>query len=838
MAERKHSRLHRRSAATSAAVAIVICLAATTVLRGQDPSPPDSQAVGFVQTYCIDCHGEDAAEGDRRFDSLTLPTTDADDLIAWQEVADQLTLGAMPPDDAAQPTPAERLRVIDTLQRGIRDGYAVRGSTGGRTVLRRLNRREYLNTVSDLFDMNMAMFDPTGSFPTDNTVANFDNIGDALVTSGYLLEHYLEAADRIVEKAFARTEPATQHQWVFRDGFKQQPELNPAHEEAFDFRYLCLYDGPRADRPEGAYGPLTEFDSGVPVDGVYRIKVLAQAMNRDTPYDEKHLKINLDEPFRMGIVPGDTSLEEQHTVQPLQPVLAETVIADGAPQWYTLEIPLDQGFGPRFTFPNGMMATRQTFNRLAREYPELLPEEKRGNRGIFINRKNIIRHGYLPHIRIHEVHVIGPIGEAGPTRTRKAILGDEPFTADRTEALLRTFATRAYRRPVTPDELKRLMRLVADRTEAGRTDEQAFRDALKAVLCSPAFLYLQPGDDPSADRLSAYALASRLSYFLWSTMPDDRLFELAASDRIGDPDVLRREVRRMSADPRSEAFLEGFLDGWLNLRDLGSQPPDRDAFAPYYADDLEASMRTETKLFLRHLIDEDRSLVECLSADYSFINRDLAMLYGVGDAVPGEDAQRFRRIHFDDPRRGGLLGQASVLTATANGIETSPVTRGVWMLEKILGSQAPPPPDDVPAIDPDVRGATSIRDLLEKHRSDEACSQCHRKIDPLGFALESFDPIGRLRDRYPNKAKVDPSGRLPGGETFADLGELKSLLVERKSSFARGVTERLFVYALGRQVEASDRPEIDEISRSLQSQDYPLRSLIEAVVLSDLFASR
>ena len=799
-----------------------------------------NQVRDFLRRYCIACHGPAKQQGERRFDqlALSLPAADEESLLDLQDIVDQLTLEEMPPESAKQPTVEERLAAIESLTATLAQARSQQTSTGGRPVLRRLNRREYLNTIGDLLDIDMSMFDPTTRFPRDNIVDGLDNAGDALVTSGYLLEQYLEAADRIVEKAFAIDQPPQQQTWRFTAPFQQQPELDPAHRHAFDLRYLCLYDCPQAERPEGAYGPLQEFHGGVPLDGTYEIKVLAQAMNRDTPYEEKHLKISLDEPFRMGIVPGDSRIADQHTIQPIQPLLAETIIKDGDPQWYTLTVHLDAGFAPRFTFPNGMAEVRPTYGRLMRFYRDRLPKPSRDAKGIFEERKALIRDGLIPHIRIHEVDVRGPLETVWPPASQRAVLGDQPFDAERMRPLISRFASRAFRRPARDDEIDRLMQLVEQRRAQGHSPLQAFKDALKTVLCSPAFLYLQPVEGEQDDAARNFAIASRLSYFLWASMPDERLTQLAESGEIAEPGVLRSEVRRLLSSPKSDAMVDGFLDSWLNLRALGEMPPDRQAFEQYYARGLEDEMREETRRFMRHLIDDNRSILDFLAADYSFVNRDLAKLYEVADQVPADRGHQFQQIYFRQPYRGGLLGQASVLTVTANGIETSPVTRGVWLLENILGTPPAPPPDDVPAIDPDVRGATSIRDLLAKHRSTAACNGCHRKIDPLGFALESFDPIGGWRTRYDNKAKIDTSGELPGGQSFEDVAGLKRILLERESFFARLLTQKLLEYAIGRRLEPLDRPAVENIADALAKDNYPLRTLIEEVVASDLFCGR
>ncbi len=347
----------------------------------------------------------------------------------------------------------------------------------------------------------------------------------------------------------------------------------------------------------------------------------------------------------------------------------------------------------------------------------------------------------------------------------------------------------------------------------------------KPILCSPAFLYLDQssekdqssandqssGKDNSGDkRLSPYALASRLSYFLWSTLPDQELLDLAAAGSLQQPAVLRMQVQRMLKDSRSDALVDGLLDSWLTLRDLGSMPPDRAKFDDYYRFDLQTAMREETRRFTRRLIDENLSVVNFLDSDFTYVNKPLARLYGINPPR----SSGFELVKLQDGRRGGLLGQASILTVTANGIDTSPVVRGVWLLENILGTPPSPPPPDVPPLDPDVRGATSIREQLEKHRSLASCYDCHRKIDPLGFALENFDAIGHWRDSYSGKTKIDAAGELPTGQKFDGIESFKKVMLDRHNQFCTALATKLLAYSTGRRTARSTSPKSNESSPS------------------------
>ncbi len=837
--------------ATSLFACLTVIVWCPRDLQAQDAA--QSNALMFLRTYCIDCHSVDDPSGEREFETLDLGKDHFDTQLRLQEIVDQMTLGAMPPEDGDQPSTKDRLSAIKQLTQLLSDMREHATSTGGQTVLRRLTRREYRNTVSDLLGIDMTLFDPTLEFPAENLSNHFDNFGDALVTSGYLLEKYLDAADRCIEKALpealsksteklalAKQAPSSPQQWVFNNNFEQQSELNGAHRYAFDLRYMVLYDHPLNDKPEGAYGPLPGFSDGVPVDGIYEVKVQAQALHRDTPYTRETVFIDLDEPFRMGIRPGNTTIGDMVHTQPIQPLLAELTIKDDELQWYNFKIRLDRGFAPRFTFENGMHDVRGAYGRVFRNQVDTLPPDERKKKGIVDSRKAVIKFGHLPQIRIHEIRLRGPVEVQSLTLSERILLGGNSFESDRVPELLTRFASRAYRRPATAAESKALLTIYEGRLATDQSPLEAYKDALKAALCSPAFLYLSPPDNSQSVQLSEHGIVERLAYFLTSSMPDDELQKLADEGRLSDRDVLRSEARRLLQSDASDAFIADFLDSWLNLRALGSMPPDEKESREYYAGGLEPEMKQETRLFMRDLIDRNASALEFLRADYSFVNRDLAKLYGVAEQVPVDAAAKFHRVQFRSRDRGGLLGHASVLTVSANGIETSPVIRGIWLMETILGSPVPPPPDNVPALDPDIRGAVSVREQLAKHRESAACNLCHRKFDPLGFALEGFDPIGRKREFYDSKQKnrIDTSGVLPGGDRFSGPEELRTLLLKRDEFFVRTVTSRLLSHALGRRIESFDRPAIDKIVVSLKDNDYPLADLITAVVASDLFQNR
>ena len=789
----------------------------------------------FLDTYCLSCHGTEKQKGERRFDTLDPTAHTRDTLITLQEIIDELTLGEMPPEKSKQPSRDEIAAIISRLTATVSAGQKTLVSTGGKTVLRRLNLREYSNTLADLFGFDPNLFDPTGGFPKDQMVENLDTIGDTLRISGYQLGKYLTVADTVTSKAFRRLEAVPEKTWSF--SFANGLEQGRRKKNSF----LALYEGPNATTVEAGYVSLPEFSEGVPADGKYEVTVTVEALNRKHVYGNIYTS-DQDELMRLALIPGDVRVGTLDHPQPFEPILAEVALRDGGPQTITMSVWLEAGWTPRFIFPNGTLSFRSVIGPTAEKMrnnnakvPGGIPK---GKLGIVEARKLIVQYGDVPQIRITAAQIRGPIDNLAAKNTSSKLFGERGYSISRTNEIMTDFARRAYRRTPNSEEISRLMAIVSHRQSQGRTALEALQDGMTAALCSPNFLYLAEPVTGSNDRqplLTATAVANRLSYMLWSTMPDDELLNLGINGELLKPNVLIAQTKRLLAHPRAQTFIKDFLDSWLNLRALGDMPPDDKAFKEYYSDNLHDAMLTETQLFTKDLLDNNGSIINFLQADYTFVNRSLAKLYGMEKEVPPKDVERFRKIQLNNPVRGGLLGQASILTVSANGIETSPVVRGVWLLENILGIVPPPPPDNVPPIDPDVRGATSIRDLLEKHRSSPACYSCHRRFDPLGFALENFDPIGGWRTTYEKNTKIDSSGELPGGKKFTDVIGLKQILVAQKDQFARALTERLLSYGCGRRVEPLDRTQVDAIVRELANRKYGFRDLIELIVTSPLF---
>lgn len=795
----------------------------------------------FLSRYCLECHDADVHKADRAFHQFKLPLKTLPEVIEARDIIDQLTLREMPPKKAEQPSDEERLAVIRALREGTAAAQVSLQSTGSRTVLRRLSNREYENTLATLFGRRVDTLGLTAEFPKEKTARHLDTIGQSLVTSGFLVDQYFLAANRLVEARLGK--PATAPQtWRFNKNFVQYEELTGSHKSAFNFRYLNLYEQPNTDTRQGGYGHIEDFKQGVPVAGLYDLEVEAAALHRDTHYDHAIFGIDFSEPFILGVVPGDVTKGHIHYPQAIEPLLASCVVPDNTPTRLKFRVWLEAGQTPRFIFPNGPYESRASVIAINKRYPQEFSTPV-GSSGV--GRSHILREGKLPHIRISEIVVQGPIAEPVGGAEEVAVFGPQGFQADRALEQLFAFAMKAYRRPLQDADRAPIRGMFERRVAEKATPRQAALDAVKLILCSPSFLYLSEITDGGDQRLKSHDLATRLSFALWATPPDEALRVSAASGKLTGDAELKRQIDRLLADERLDGFVHGFLDSWLNLRDLGGMPPPRETNRAYYAEDLPASMKAEARLFFQDMLKENRPVNQFLRADHTFVDKKLAKLYDLPEQKTLRLADGFRKVSLKgDPHRGGLLGMAAVLTVSANGVETSPVVRGAWVSENILGVKPPPPPDVVPAIEPDVTGATTIRQRLAKHSTDRACAECHRKIDPLGFSLESFDPVGRWRVTYakPKKGpapKIDTTGEFASGETYQDFAGFRDLLHEkREEQFTRHLIRSLLAYSTGRLMEPADEFAVDRIYAKVKQEGLGLRTLVVECLTSDVFRSR
>jgi hypothetical protein len=818
----------------------LLCFAlATSFAHAADDTPKLVQQ--FLGKYCLECHDADVQKGDRAFDAFALPLKSVADLIEARDIIDQLTLKEMPPKKADQPKDDERIAMIRALRDGTVAAHAKFQTTGSRTVMRRLSSREYENTLAVLFGRRVDTLGLTADFPKEKTTEHMDTIGKSLVTSGFLVDQYFQSANRLVETRLGK--PAMEPKdWKFNSHFVQYEELSGSHKSAFNYRYLNLYEQPNTDTRQGGYGHIEDFLKGVPVSGLYDLEVEATALHRDTHYDPAIFGIDFSEPFILGVVPGDVTKGHIHYPQAIEPLLASAVVPDNTPTWFKFRVWLEAGQTPRFIFPNGPFESRASVVMINKKYKDEF-KEKIGSSGV--GRSHILKEGKLPHIRISEIKLHGPVPEK-PSAEEVAVFGKDGFQAAKALDQLNAFAENAYRRPLTDADRQPIRALYDKRIAEKASPRQAALDAVKLILCSPSFLYLSEITDESAKALKPHDLATRLSFALWATPPDEALLAAAKSGKLTQDAELKKHIERMLSDKRINGFVNGFLDSWLNLRDLGSQPPPREVVRSYYAEDLPSSMKTEARLFFRDLLKNNGSVAQFIDCEHTFVDKKLAKLYELPEAKTLRLADGFKKVSLTgNTHRGGLLGMAAVLTVSANGVETSPVTRGVWVTENILGIPPPPPPDVVPAIDPDVSGATTIRDRLAKHRADAACAECHRKIDPLGFSLEAYDPVGRWRKKYPaaNKkakpAEIDTTGEFPSGETYTDFATFKKVIHDtRADHFTRHLIRQLLTYTTGRTMELNDDLLIDQLHDKVKKQGLGLRTLMVECMMSEIFRSR
>ena len=826
----------------------------------KEPRRLEPSVTTYFKQYCYRCHGEATQKGDRRLDRLPAKmTANSDGATLLEEALDAINRGDMPPakKGVTQPPPRDTRRVvaaITTYLKKLSNANSVQA-----TVMRRLNRFEYVNTMRDLLGLRREFFDVTSDFPVDATEHGFDNNGEALTLSDLQLQRYLEVAEASLDAAsFFGVERPKSQQWHFKgrdfNGVQSYERAPVTWRLIVDDAYVEIGHGQPSERHPNFAKPFVRL-GGVPADGWYSISVKAAAANRHN-HGYKHAEFDRFKTQRLKmalwIAPNAKLLDK--TAADQRQLLNVWDLPDKRPKVFTQRVWLNKGAIPFVSWTNGI-SSKGNIRRVAeKHHPEVIratktqldaaklgnPEAKALVAKLAKNAKNsLLSEVYRgPRIRVWNLDIEGPEYQHWPPASHRLLFGDETNASkiDINQTVVR-FATRAFRRRVSPAEVDHYASFIRGRIKSGDTPSNAIKLGLAAILTSPRFLYLDEGNDEVGSELTAYELATRLSYFLWSSMPDDELLAAAESGELKTTDELKIQIDRMLRDARASAFVEHFTDTWLRINTLGSMPPDPKAFESYYRDRLESLFKRETRVFFGDLLATNGSIVNMLDSDYTFVNDALATHYGLGN-IQGE---HFRKVALrPDDRRGGLLGQGSILTLSANGIETSPVVRGIWVLENILGT--PPPPPDVEPLEPDTRGSTTIREQLDKHRTVAACADCHQKIDPAGFALEFYDPIGGFRTRYPGRRNsgppVDGSGQLPTGESFQDERGLKKLLVARKDRFAEALTKKLMTYATGRSMTFRDTTEIKRIARANATNGYGLRDLIVRVATSDTFLQR
>jgi mono/diheme cytochrome c family protein len=804
----------RTAALVLALAAGIACLwAAGSVFASEPDNKPSYEfARSFFAAHCQTCHTGKEPKGDFDIGGLTADFLDKANRDRWLEVLARVKSGEMPPKEKTRPPRHDVAAVADWIGRKAADAQA----SDGRVVLRRLNRNEYQNTVRDLLAVDV---DLKEVLPEDLNTSGFDTSAESLHVSSFLMASYLDAADRVLDLAIARggRPPLVDRRLSIKDERSVKPTGSV---------YRHVDDGVAIFSSwVSANIQVTLWQFNSRHRGHYRFRISAYGFQTDKPVTFHVLAGPLNAAAQQELV-------DHFTVGPGEPQVIEFVRLLEPQQ--TIRIVTD-----------GLGVTPPTVQKVGADKYD------------------------GPGLVVQWVDVEGPLLASWPPPSHRRIFGDLPRerVADSqqddglevvsqqpladAERILKSFARRAFRRAVTDTDVAPFVARVRTRLEQGDSFEQAVCVGLQAVLISPHFLFLREKKArPGESALDDFALASRLSYFLWSSMPDDELLALAEQGKLHEPAKLREQVERLLRDPKAAAFTQNFAGQWLSLRSIDATMPDRMLY-PEHDDVLQASMVKEVLLFFDEVLHGDLSLTNFVASDFSILNGRLARHYD----IPGVEGElEFRKVALPpESHRGGVLTMAAVLKVTANGTTTSPILRGAWVLDRILGTPPPKPTVDVEAIEPDIRGATTIRAQLAKHRQDPACASCHVKIDPPGFALENFDVIGGWREhyrsigdgepvvlngrrvRYLHGPVVDAADVLEGGRRFENIDEFKRLLLEDKDQLARALAEKLLAYGTGAAPTATDQPDVERIVAQVREKDYGFRSLMHEVVQSQTF---
>ncbi|HWE02234.1 MAG TPA: DUF1592 domain-containing protein [Tepidisphaeraceae bacterium] len=801
--------------------------------------PPAARA--FITSRCTECHDADSKKGGLDLTALPVGLDDPALEAKWTLVYDRVQRGEMPPKKKSVPPANERDGFLRSLGGILSAHDAAREAATGRVVMRRLNRAEYENTVHDLLGIDTPL---AYLLPEDATAFGFDNDAEALRLSVSQIESYLNAADTALDAALnLGPDPRSTRRFSYLD----LPEIRDILDKPQGF---SNNDGTKFQKVIGSvgdavvvytnqtFGPTLIRACRAPIAGTYRVRMSAFAHQAaGGPVVVAKMMMNN---FQTSRALGSFDL------LPEKPRILETTTR------------IDEGWM--------FLVSATGCDEIARDGSKLRDVGADQFKG--------------PGIAVQWVEIEGPLLESWPPPSVRRVVGDAPAIkllakprrrlayevvssdpqSDAAKAVA-GFAARAFRRPVTPADTVPYTDLARDALAHGATFENAVRRGCKAVLTSPEFIFLQESRGPvqaaQDRRLNDYELACRLSYFLWSSMPDDELLRLAGQGKLKDPATLRAQTERLLASPKAHAFTKNFCGQWLNLRAIDDTMPDARLY-PEYDGLLKEAMIGETEAFFDEMLKEDLGVSTLIDSDFAMLNRRLAEHYG----IPGVVGEAFRKVTLPPgSHRGGIMTQASVLKVTANGTVSSPVVRGAWVVKRILGRQLQPPPPDAGAIEPDTRGATTIREQLAKHRRSASCSVCHQYMDPPGFALENYDVIGGWRDWYRVQGNtapsvefvdrttgkkiyvrkgpaVDPSGQLTDGRKFADIDELKKLLLDQRVDVARNLTNNLITYATGANVTFADRADVQKILTDAQPHSYGLRTLVHEIVQSRLFQTK
>jgi len=824
-------------------VSLLVWMFGTSTANADDPLAVRS----FLENHCIGCHGKDLQKGKFRADTLPSDFRSPEAMQNWSRVVARVDAGEMPPPKRTPPPVAEVTQAMSWIKSGLADEARRTRQADGRTRMRRLNRTEYEYTIHDLLGIDIPL---KAMLPEDGTRDGFDTAEAGLSVSPIHIQRYLAAAEAAMDRAIThRLEPLTvKKQFSFADAsqndYLRHPNNSPILRspggklQIFSETHPEVFAGLRA---------MSQLTRDTP--GRYRVRITVSTFDRATPHVPFSIRINRVAPNLIGYFDA----------------------SPGTPQ--TIEFVHD--FGPNETF--GVYPYRLGYTR-----------QERG-----LGYMGSLKVGEVgPALCLHGAEVEGPLHDIWPPQNHRQLMGELPLVkfnklpgtyiperlfsvgyvsvresavtvafptdpAGHARRLLADFLPRAFRRPIDADEIPPYLQMVTDRLKQKYCFEEAMNVAYRAALCSPDFLFLTESPGP----LSPHALANRLSYFLWRSMPDETLFKLAQRGDLKRPEILRGQVERMLKDPKANRFIHDFCDQWLRLNQLDATVPDKNLYPEFFESTivdgmLREAIVAETRLFIAEMIRENHSISSIVDSDFTYLNERLAQFYG----IPDISGTAMRRVALTPANhRGGLLTHASIHKVTANGTATSPVLRGKWVLENILGRPPSPPPADAGTIEPDTRGAKTIREQLAKHQRLDSCATCHRHIDPLGFALEAYDPVGQYREHYrstqigtPVKATfnggeavkyrsgppVEVAGQLADGRSFQSLPDLKRLIGSRPDLIAHCLARKMLTFATGHSVEIADSLTIEGVIARSRPSRLGMRSLIHEIVQTDLFLNK
>lgn len=822
------------------------------------PEPPPASAATaasfatllapFFKANCVRCHGSDRHESGLRLDALDGHVALDREGPPWGEIRDRLSAGEMPPKKEARPRQVEVDGVVAWIDAALAQARRARPNDRARERLRRLNRTEYANTIRDLLDVQFAFDDgPLDLLPAEGTVDGFDKIGSALVVDPSLLDRYLTLARRVADKAIVtgpRPFESRRRRFEYEDTARS-PAIGYECSEPY---IICEKKGlvlmHESARTWDHVGLDPRWEAGIPTDGVYKVRL---RMSAKLGARREPLKVQILWP---SVIAAWTLTER-----------------DAAPRVYEVTLPLKVAGkgreGPQVHLTNGtpFHVPNQLFYALhgdaekaeaagdhARADQLLARAKAEGAASSDSVSPAVLDRGNVPRVLLDWIEVEGPLLGEWPPLSHQRIFFEGPGAKKDPSYARRIFARllpRAYRRPVSAAEVDAVVRQVDRELRAGEPFEEAIKVGLEYVLTSPRFLYLFAATkQEDRQTLDDFELAARLSYFLWSTMPDDTLLGLAAQGRLRSREVLEDQVNRMLRDRKSQAFIDGFATSWLQAQRFVAILPNRQIY-PAWDDDLEGAVKREPLAFFEEVFRNDLSATNFLDSDFAMLNARLARHYG----VRGVEGEKLRRVKLPaDSHRGGLLTQAAILTIGSDGTRTLPVRRASWILQTLFNAAPPPPPPNAGQVEPNLNGShLTVRDRLLQHQKIASCASCHRKIDGYGLGLENYDAVGAWRTRQngedfsaddPDAPAIDSSGALPDGRLFADVAQFRTLVGHDTGRFGRALTEKILSYALGRSLADDDRAVVDGLAGKFRQSGYRMSVLMRDIVTTRSFQTR